>query len=77
MKPRHTAAQGVADQLCAAGAAGNETISAALRAGGDAARNVLAAIVWGTCSDPSAIASAVQEYFTNSTDRTDSAVLVP
>lgn len=70
------AAQGVVNQLCAEGAAGNTTISSALIAGGDEARNVLAALVWGACSDPNALLNAYAAFL-NSTEMRSGDTLLP
>ena len=69
--PSALAVQGAAAQLCTAGAAGKDTIVSALLAGGADARNLLAALVWGSCSDPNAIGSAAQAFFQNSTELND------
>lgn len=62
--------QATAARLCAGGAAANGTVFYSLLNGGDNARSLLAALYWGTCSDPTAIPSAVQAFL-NLTDLTN------
>ncbi|KAL4437368.1 hypothetical protein ABPG75_004507 [Micractinium tetrahymenae] len=75
-KPAESEYAGVADQLCAAGAAGGPTLVSAFQADGSDARNALAAVVWGSCSDPNAVGIAWDAFF-NSSDISDSAKVLP
>ncbi|KAL4429828.1 hypothetical protein ABPG77_010945 [Micractinium sp. CCAP 211/92] len=56
-----------AGQLCAAGAAGGAALASAFTDGGSEARAALAALLWGTCSDPDALSKAYSAFL-NSTE---------
>ncbi|KAL4437370.1 hypothetical protein ABPG75_004511 [Micractinium tetrahymenae] len=67
---------GVATQLCTDGAASGPTLVSAFQAGGSSARNALAALIWGSCSDPTAFRNAWGAFF-NSSAASDSTQVLP
>ncbi|KAL4429826.1 hypothetical protein ABPG77_010943 [Micractinium sp. CCAP 211/92] len=69
-QPPESEYSATAARLCAGGAAANGTVFYSLLNGGDNARSLLAALYWGTCSNPTAIPSAVQAFL-NLTDLTN------